>query len=75
MYTMTPSAKIRLESKKDMKTRKMPSPDMGDAYALTFAMPVGGYMGPPEVRVPHVQVFRAQTEWDVLNGRPVGEDY
>lgn len=71
MYAMTPSAKIQLESKKAMKLRKLPSPDLGDAYALTFAAPVGGYMGSPEVHVPVVESYRAQTEWDVLNGRPV----
>jgi hypothetical protein len=31
---------IQLESKKDMKARGMPSPDDGDALALTFAEPI-----------------------------------
>jgi hypothetical protein len=32
--------KIQLESKKDMKDRGLPSPNRGDALALSFAMPV-----------------------------------
>jgi hypothetical protein len=32
--------KIQLESKKDMKTRGLPSPNKGDALALSFAVPV-----------------------------------
>jgi hypothetical protein len=33
--------KIQLESKEDMKDRGLPSPNKGDALALTFAEPVG----------------------------------
>ena len=33
--------KILLESKEDMKERGLPSPNRGDALALTFAEPVG----------------------------------
>jgi hypothetical protein len=32
--------KIQLESKDDMKRRGLPSPNKGDALALTFAYPV-----------------------------------
>lgn len=32
---------IQLEAKDDMKARGLPSPDDGDAFALTFAHPVG----------------------------------
>lgn len=32
--------KIQLESKNDMKRRKLPSPNCGDALALSFALPV-----------------------------------
>jgi len=38
MFTSTGA--IQLESKKDMKARGLPSPDIGDAIALTFAYPV-----------------------------------
>lgn len=40
---MKPDSKgaIFLESKKDMKSRGLASPDAGDAIALTFAFPVG----------------------------------
>lgn len=33
--------KVQLESKEDMKERLLPSPNRGDALALTFAEPVG----------------------------------
>ncbi len=32
--------RLQLEKKQDMKNRGLPSPDSGDALALTFAMPV-----------------------------------
>jgi len=37
--------RLKLESKQDMRKRGIPSPDLGDALALTFAMPVGPYIG------------------------------
>lgn len=36
-YKFTASDKIQLESKDDLKARGLPSPDLGDALALTFA--------------------------------------
>jgi hypothetical protein len=36
-YKFTSSDKMQLESKDDMKSRGLPSPDLGDALALTFA--------------------------------------
>lgn len=39
-YKFTPADKIQLESKEDIKRRGLPSPDLGDALALTFAYPV-----------------------------------
>jgi hypothetical protein len=39
-YKFTPADKIQLESKDDIKKRGLPSPDLGDALALTFAYPV-----------------------------------
>jgi len=39
-YTFDSNGKLKLESKKDMKKRGLKSPDLGDALALTFAMPV-----------------------------------
>ena len=32
--------KLQLESKQDMKKRGIPSPNLGDAFCLTFAFPV-----------------------------------
>jgi len=39
-YEFTSAGKVRLESKDKIKKRGMRSPDMGDALALTFAMPM-----------------------------------
>jgi len=39
-YSYDASNKIQLESKDQIKARGMPSPDIGDALALTFAHPV-----------------------------------
>lgn len=39
-YKFNPSNQILLEPKDDIKKRGLPSPDLGDALALTFAHPV-----------------------------------
>lgn len=39
-FSYDKSNKIQLESKDDIKARGLPSPDLGDALALTFAFPV-----------------------------------
>lgn len=39
-YKHNAAGKFQLESKEDMKKRGLPSPDIGDALALTFAAPV-----------------------------------
>lgn len=39
-YDFDARGQIRLEAKEHLKDRGMPSPDMADALALTFAMPV-----------------------------------
>ncbi len=39
-YLFTPGGKVQLESKDSMRRRGRASPDLGDALALTFAMPV-----------------------------------
>lgn len=39
-YKVNANGKIILESKEDMRTRGLPSPDLGDALAVTFAYPV-----------------------------------
>ena len=43
-YDVTMKGQIQLEKKKDMKKRGLPSPDMADALALTFAVKVNEYM-------------------------------
>lgn len=42
-YDHTSSGKLRIERKKDMKRRGLPSPDRADAVVLTFYGPVGDY--------------------------------
>lgn len=39
-YLYDPLGKKQIESKDDMRARGIPSPDLGDALALTFAQPV-----------------------------------
>lgn len=39
-YSFTPQGKRKLESKDELKARGIPSPDIGDALAITFAQPV-----------------------------------
>lgn len=39
-YKMLPSNQILLESKDELRARGLPSPDCGDALALTFAEPI-----------------------------------
>lgn len=50
--------KIQLQSKKDMKDAGLPSPNKGDAMALTYAYPV---FTPPPGGVPR----KAKTEYDM----------
>lgn len=40
LYSFDVNNAIQLEKKADMKKRGVPSPDMADALALTFAYPV-----------------------------------
>lgn len=44
-YTMTKKEEIQLESKKEMRTRGVPSPNVADALACTFAFPTYEYQG------------------------------
>lgn len=43
-YDILPGGQIKLESKKDMKKRGLPSPDSADALALTFAYKIEEYI-------------------------------
>lgn len=45
LYKFDASNRIQLEKKEDMKARGLPSPDVGDALAMTFAAPVA----PPDL--------------------------
>ncbi len=60
MYTFVKNAK-KLESKKDMKARGVLSPDIADALAFTFTMPVMKLTG-------DYARNRAVTEYSVLSG-------
>lgn len=62
-YKFAASGKLQLESKADMKSRGLVSPDKADALALTFAAPVAH----PEIR-PRTQTL-AQT---LLSGTNLG---
>lgn len=42
-FEYRPNGQIKLESKKDMKRRGLPSPDVADALALTFAFKIQEY--------------------------------
>jgi hypothetical protein len=44
-YRYDSSGRLLIESKEDLKTRGMPSPDEADAVALTFAQPIGAPAG------------------------------
>jgi hypothetical protein len=44
-YTYTVKNEIQLEKKEDMMRRGLDSPDLADALALTFAMPVAAHQG------------------------------
>lgn len=58
--------KIQLESKKDMKDRGLPSPNRGDALALSFAMPVVKKPRSAIERLAHSAVNNNQREYDPL---------
>jgi len=67
--------KIQLESKQDMKERGIPSPNEGDALALTFTQPVTRKLRtrkavtlPDGTTVYEPGVMRADTEYDPLGG-------
>lgn len=55
--------KIQLESKEDMKDRGLPSPNRGDALALTFAHPV---QRKPRGALPGANKSRHQVEYDPI---------
>ncbi|WP_246647634.1 terminase [Rhizobium laguerreae] len=65
--------KIQLESKEDMKDRGIPSPNEGDALALTFTQPVSkkdrirrAFTLPDGTTVYEASVDRAQTDYNPL---------
>lgn len=61
--------KIQLESKEDMKDRLLPSPNKGDALALTFAEPVGKKQRAPVGGTSNgrTNYDQAETEYDPLS--------
>jgi hypothetical protein len=44
-YRFTSDGRMRIESKDEMKKRGQPSPDVADAFALTFAAAADGAIG------------------------------
>lgn len=70
LYSMTPSGKILMERKKDLKKRKRPSPDLGDALALTFASNLARVSDVVDRQfVPEPVSHRARDDFDVLKLR------
>ena len=61
-YSYDNAGRICLERKEDMKKRGLPSPDIGDALALTFAEPIAS----PEMRAAWLDET-PQKEYDPLN--------
>ena len=49
-YDFDAANRLRLESKDALRERGLPSPDLGDALALTFALPVQSRNGPASSR-------------------------
>jgi hypothetical protein len=43
-YLFSSTGKVQVESKEDMKRRGIPSPDIADAFCLTFAAPEAGFI-------------------------------
>lgn len=62
-YFYNPLGKIQLERKEDMKKRRIRSPDLADALALTFAMPVHKREG---VQIYSNEPDRVQTDYDLF---------
>ncbi len=58
-YEFNAAGKIKLESKDDIKKRGMPSPDVADALAVTFATPV-------RVSAPGAAESRAITDYSIF---------
>jgi hypothetical protein len=59
-YGFTPTNKLQLEKKEDMKKRGLASPDFGDALALTFAYPVA----PKGIQAGPSEAARARREYN-----------
>jgi len=67
-YGFNARGEIQLEKKEDMKKRGLASPDIGDALALTFALPVGAFAWD----LPPVQAY-CVTDYDLY--AEFDEDY
>jgi len=59
-YSFDSNGRLKLERKEDMKKRGIPSPDIGDALALTFAFPVASA---DIQRRFHTRVIQSDTSW------------
>jgi phage terminase large subunit-like protein len=60
-YEYDMRGRIALEKKKNMKARGLPSPDVGDAFAMTFAVPT-----PNKVAAKITQTMRPQRKYNPL---------
>lgn len=79
-YSYDNGERVKLESKKDMKKRGLASPDVADAYSMTFAAPVSKAVRQKNKKaetaynvLDHHRVQearnRATTDYDILNFR------
>lgn len=67
-YSFDARNRLKLEKKEDMKSRGLPSPDIGDALALTFARPVAtADVGPVAVKWGNRQEHYVE-DWNPLAG-------
>jgi len=55
--------RFKLESKEDMRARNMPSPDIADAIACTFAFPIA----PPSMVFATTTTTKRSNEYDPLD--------
>ena len=65
LFNYTLKNQVALESKKMMKERGLPSPDVADALALTYAFPVNPEV--PAVLDPHRMQSANKTDYDPIN--------
>lgn len=67
-YEIRPSGAIKLESKESMKKRGLSSPDIADAFCLTFSMLIAEY-SPEDYQRTNQHVAQARMDYNPLDFR------